>query len=200
MKAAGLVLMGGKSSRMDGNPKAYLKYQEVCFYQRSAQAMEGSVPVYLSVSRSSRVPETEYPILYDRYENIGPMGGIISALELLDTEALLVFPCDMPLITGSLASALLDRWKEEGLPVAVKMEKRCNPLAAVYTQACLPVLKKMMEEKNYRISGWMDRMDFQILDLMEVGADMECLANINTMEDYHRLLEYGEISFGKNIF
>ena len=91
-----LLLMGGKSSRM-GTSKAILTYEGIPFWKRIATAMEACGSLYLSVAKipaDGEEPERVSPwddkvwqqlrrhcLVEDVVEAVGPMGGILSAME-----------------------------------------------------------------------------------------------------------------------
>ena len=190
MEAAGLILIGGRNSRMDGKKKAYLTYREKYFYQLAAEAM-GDIPVYLSVSgqeyREAK-DSLDYPVVEDLYAGIGPIGGIASGLQALSAPALLVVPCDLPLLDKRLLKLLVDSWERTGLPSVAESEGFINPLVAVYTKDCLPVLKQQIRDGNYRASHCMRHLPHITVDVSQHGIAPECLQNINNWSDYRQLI------------
>lgn len=110
-KVRGLVLAGGRSSRM-GVDKAGVGY-----HGRSQaawlQEMLGSLGVDAMVSRapgqdSLRDVESSR-ILEDRYLGFGPLGGILSALEFDPGAAWFVVGCDLPHLERADLESLLTR-------------------------------------------------------------------------------------------
>lgn len=190
MEVAGLILMGGRNSRMDGKKKAYLTYRNRYFYQLAAEAM-GDIPVYLSVSRQEQQTEERllYPVVEDCYTGIGPVGGIASGLQSLPVRALLVAPCDLPLLDKRLIELLLDSWRRTGLPAA-ESEGWINPLVAIYTKDCLPVLQQQIRDGNYRASHCMRQLPHTTIDVSQRGIAPECLQNINNWSDYNQLINH----------
>ena len=116
MKVVGLILMGGQNSRMNGEKKALLKYQDKYFYQCVSDAMTkaGVQDIYASVEKTWDFL-IGFPQVVDSYRQIGPLGGIVTALkkfveEEQMTEGILVVPCDLPRISDELLKKLLNKW------------------------------------------------------------------------------------------
>lgn len=98
-KMNGLVLMGGKSTRM-GQDKSTLNYhgkpQSEYVYELLGEFCED---VYFSC-RAEQTLDNQYNKnrIEDRFHNFGPMGGILSAMMSNPEKAWLVVACDLPFI------------------------------------------------------------------------------------------------------
>ena len=105
----GLILAGGMSRRM-GRDKALRTYHgrtqiEHCF-ELLAPCTEH---VHLSCrsEQGERSGYTGWPHIYDRFLDIGPMGGVLSALREAPHAAWLVLACDMPWVTSDTLAKLV---------------------------------------------------------------------------------------------
>ncbi len=193
MSIIGLILMGGKNSRMNGEKKALLKYQNKYFYNCVSEAMikAGVEQIYASVEKIWEHP-LEYPQVVDRYVQIGPLGGIVTALEKLVeleqvADGILVVPCDLPRISAELLENLVHKFGETKKPVVLMSEGWPNPLVAVYTIDCLPVLKAQIADGNYRATHWVKLVEHAEIILNDTEKNM--ISNINSREDYAALNE-----------
>ena len=132
----GLVLAGGKSSRMKQD-KASLQYkgrtQLENAYNLLAPLCEKT---YVSAREAQREDASfsAHPIITDRYQGLGPMGGILSAMAEHPEAAWCVLACDLPFLEGATLEHLLEQRSpykvatayisaNDGLP---------EPLCAVY--------------------------------------------------------------------
>ena len=99
--------MGGQSTRM-GSDKAFVKWQGETLLERAIAHMESvTSDLYLSVNEAQYGQlKTHYNCLKDTYPDKGPMGGILNALETLESN-LLVMAVDMPLIDKKALEALV---------------------------------------------------------------------------------------------
>jgi molybdopterin-guanine dinucleotide biosynthesis protein A len=104
----GLVLTGGKSRRM-GEDKALLSYhgkpQVEYVYELLSQFCE---KVFLS-KRSEQQSYNNLPAINDleEFKDLGPLGGIASAMKTHPNASWLILACDLPFIDGNALSELL---------------------------------------------------------------------------------------------
>jgi len=97
-KLLGLLLAGGKSSRM-GTDKSLIKYRNIT--QRAVcndMLAKHCNSVYLSITNDE---DNEYEIIKDTFIGLGPFGGLLSAFQKFPNNAILSLACDVPLIEES---------------------------------------------------------------------------------------------------
>ncbi|MEF9958468.1 MAG: molybdenum cofactor guanylyltransferase [Niameybacter sp.] len=182
-----LLLMGGKSSRM-GQNKAWLTYKGVPFWEGLVEELKSCGPVYLSVDCKANKPCEDYPVLIDAYREIGPLGGIYTALSQIPEPYLFVCACDMPHVDRSFIQKLMsyvdERW--EGVMVQDR-QGRAYATAGIYSKKMLPLMKKMIEEKNYRLQYLLRQSHVCYVTLEEMGMAENVVMNVNTPEEYTKL-------------
>ncbi len=132
----GLVLGGGRSRRM-GRDKIELEY-----HGRSQAAHVGSLletvceRVFVSLRADQMLPAGIAPSarLDDRFVDMGPLGGILTALYHDREAAWLVAACDLPLLTGDLLRHLVAERTPTRMATAFRSRSdgRVEPLCAVY--------------------------------------------------------------------
>ncbi|WP_140986135.1 molybdenum cofactor guanylyltransferase [Asticcacaulis tiandongensis] len=103
MRISGVILCGGKSSRM-GQDKAGLMWQGHSWLDHTARTLRdaGAENIYVSGERDG------YPSVPDRVEGRGPAAAICSCILHIEdaVDALLFVPVDMPLLEGHILSVL----------------------------------------------------------------------------------------------
>lgn len=195
-KVIGLILMGGLNSRMGGAKKALLTYHGKAFYEYVAEAMRmaGVEEVYASVEKLWQA-ELGLSQVVDGYDRIGPLGGIVSMLEAVweraekdmpSAEGVLVCPCDLPFMKAEVLEKLLETFAETKKPVVLTCDGRANPLVAIYTKDCLPVLKAQLTTENYKAGLWMEQVAHVKVPLAK--SEERALSNINSKEEYMTLV------------
>ena len=184
MKISGLILAGGKSSRM-GAHKGGLTLDGMTFTDIIASELMKITPdlLFSCVESTENAPHNCTKV-YDIYENCGPMGGLHAALKKCDADALIVSACDTPFVRAEVYQLLLDNLGDHDGIVAVS-EGRQHPLTAVYRKKMADIFEKYLKEGNYRLMRALDEADTVYFDLPSDMANM--VKNINTPEDYEKI-------------
>src|SRR5688572_25531949 len=135
MRFGGVVLCGGKSSRM-GYAKALLPFGHEVMLQRVVRILGDVVsPIVVVAAPGQDLPNmpAETLIAYDRREGRGPLEGLLAGLTALQgqCDAAYVSSCDAPRLAPAFAERMTQLLGER--QIAVPCEgKFCHPLAAVY--------------------------------------------------------------------
>lgn len=106
-KINGLVLAGGKSTRM-GEDKSLIEYNglpQQVFMANELQSLTEST--YIS-KRSQSSDPLNYPVIEDSFQGLGPFGAILSAFRADPNAAWLVVACDQPLLNTTHLSKLIE--------------------------------------------------------------------------------------------
>jgi len=179
----GLVLAGGKSRRM-GQDKALLVRNGQSQLQYLMGLLEPSVErVFVSARQDQQDDEERgrYAQIIDRYENIGPVAGILSALEEYPEVDWLIVACDLPNIDAETVRYLLEQRSSEhpftaytsshdGLP---------EPLCAVYRYGCADIVRQFIDDGVNCPRKILIRSETYLLE----QPDPRALDNVNTPED-----------------
>jgi molybdenum cofactor guanylyltransferase len=186
--ASGVLLAGGKSSRM-GTNKALLRFASgETVVERIASRVRPLVDDLLLVTNT---PE-EYaflglPMFGDAYPGASSLGGIYTGLTHAGSERALVLSCDLPLVSSELLAALLAVPFDYDLLVPF-IEGCQQPLHAIYGRSCLPAMQAQIEAGDLKIIRLLDSLRSRIIT--EADLRQEWLAsfqNMNTPEDWDAL-------------
>lgn len=191
MYAEGLILSGGKSSRMGGGHKGSLTYQNETFTQLLIKELKKEVlRVRLSYGQEIHENYSECPIVMDIYPNCGPIGGLHAGLRACTCEWMLVAACDMPFLKIELFRYLKNQLEAKTDAATVYhgivpvTGGRIHPLAAIYHTQISDVLKEQIIEGDYRIKDALKRLNVLYVDVTGASPFEKMLQNINTMEEY----------------
>ncbi len=178
----GCIMAGGRNSRMNYRVKALLKYQGETFLERSIAAL-GGADKFIVTNTPEALGKTGLPMYPDLVRDIGPMGGVYTALKVSTHEKCMVVGCDMPLITREIIEMI---GSQEGYDVVVpRIDGRVEMLCAMYSKGCIPVIEKLIGEKRYRLSLILEEVRVKYIELPR--KKLEHFMNINSPEDYRRL-------------
>jgi molybdopterin-guanine dinucleotide biosynthesis protein A len=132
----GLVLAGGKSMRMKQD-KAALAYHgkpQVLHAYDQLNAYCDEVFVSLRRDQGDEAIHRDVPQIHDSFIDMGPMGGILSALKARPGAAWLVLACDLPFVTEDTLGVLLKARDPFRLATAFRSSRDDlpEPLCAIY--------------------------------------------------------------------
>lgn len=190
MNVGGIILGGGKSSRM-GRSKAELPFGPEAMVQRVARLL-GEIVKPLVVVAAARQELPPLPpqvrVVRDRRAGRGPLEGLCAGLETLqgEAEAAYVTGCDVPLLVPQFVERMLERLGDHQIAVPVDGEF-FHPLAAVYRLDVLAEVQSLLAADQLRPQFLFERVRtcrVSVDDLRAVDPDLLTLANLNTPADY----------------
>lgn len=187
---AGVILAGGKSSRM-GIDKAMLILSPDgrTLIERAAGKLSSLFERLLVVTNS---PEAHaflgLPMAGDRHFGRGPLAGIHSALEHCGCQAAFVVACDMPFWEPDLARFIVG--ESTGYDVVVPhVGGEFEPMHALYSRRCLPFIDNLLTSGDNRIIKFFPGVRVRKINDEEAarfGAPSRMFLNCNTPEDLER--------------
>ncbi len=133
----------------------------------------------------------------------GPLGGILSGLLVSQHPHAFVIACDMPLVGPKLVRELVRQRHEHDVVVAAH-EEGIEPLLGVYSKNCIKPLEESLFNGDLSLKDFLAGLNsttYQIDDspaeAMVAGAvatSLPAYFNVNTPQDYSRLVTRGSVS------
>ena len=196
--SGGIVLSGGKSSRM-GTSKAMLPFGPETMLQRVVRVLRGVVaPIVVVAAADQELPSLPGDVLVtrDEREGRGPLQGLSAGLKALPqrVEAAYVTSCDVPLLVPAFVTQMLDLAR--GYDVALmEIDGFAHPLSAVYRRDVLPHVDALLAQDRLRPLFLFEMVRTRRVAPAEMTADPDLLTlrNLNTREDYEQALELAGI-------
>ncbi len=194
LKVGGIILCGGKSSRMN-YPKAMLPVGTELMLPRVVRILSTVVsPIVVVASEGQQLPELpeSVTVVNDKEPEAGVLSAINHGLAVLQEQcdAAFVSGCDTPLIHAAFISKIISALAENQL-VMVQEGRWHHPLAAVYRTSLVEPIQHSISLNQRRPVELADKVKACFLDaeeLREVDPDLQGLQNINTPEQYMELL------------
>lgn len=179
----GLVLAGGKSRRM-GSDKAALVSGGETQLERAVKLLQRHVD---DVFVSTGADQADDPVrrkfrqIVDRYEDMGPIAGILSALDTAPDSSWLVLACDLPNIDDSTIRFLIENASASDPFSAFRSvnDDLPEPLCAIYRPASRPLIDQFVADGIVCPRKMLINSPTHMLEQPNPGA----LHNINTPED-----------------
>ena len=134
---AGYVLVGGRSIRF-GADKALAEWQGQPLAVWVAERVRGAAGSVTLVGSPERYQALGLPVIADQTLGLGPLGGIMAALQHSAADWNLIVACDLPHVTTEFLQYLLRLAQEDTADVLMPLDRddRDEPLCAVYARRC----------------------------------------------------------------
>lgn len=185
------VLIGGKSKRI-GFDKAFLRLGDEYVTERLIRLL---CSIFSSVcfiaSTKKQLPVTDVAVYFDRESGLGPLSGLLTALQSSDHDYSFVVPCDMPFIQSKLIEVLWQHKFDSDIIIPY-VEDRAQPLVAFYHRRCIPHIEQALRGSDRHMLSFHANLNIQRLQ-METFFKKEELDrmffNVNLPEDYSKAIE-----------
>ncbi len=185
----GLILSGGKSQRM-GQDKGALQYHGI--EQREYEARLASQfcnQTFISCRmQQDELIESSFEKLYDRFDGLGPYGGILSAFQQHPNAAWLTLACDLPyLAKDSLALLVKGRNPSKLATCFYNPETEFpEPLITIWEPRAYPVLLEFLSQGFSCPRKVLINTDVEILEMPDIAQ----MKNANTDVDREEAMNY----------
>ena len=180
---AGIVLAGGRSSRM-GTPKAWLDWHGSTLLWRTCGivARGAGGPVVVVRAPGQRLPPLPagVRVVEDAREGKGPLQGLLAGLEAVDGELAFAAATDMPYLHPRFVAAVCGAAGDADAAVPVEGGFR-QPLAAAYRTALAPLVAELVEGDRLGSGALFERCDVRWLDDL---PHAESVRSVNTRAEY----------------
>lgn len=179
----GLVLAGGKSRRM-GQDKALLQREGRSQIENVFALLQPVTDRQFVSARREQFDDPErgrFPQIVDRYDDIGPVAGILSAMDEHPVVDWLVVACDLPNLDNATLRFLIDRISMDKPFTAYRSsyDGLPEPLCAVYRSGSESLIRGFVDDGLVCPRKMLIRAETELLQLPNPAA----LDNINTPDD-----------------
>ena len=180
----GLILAGGKGSRMGGVDKGLQAFRGKRLvdhvYERLAPQVGG---IIINANQNQEAYRTlGVRVVSDAIGGFaGPLAGFHAGLSVSKRPLLASVPCDSPFLPEDLIERLYARIDETGAELAVaKTGDQPHPVFSLMRRGVLDHLSDFLKEGGRKIDAW-----YATLNVVEVPFDDETQAfsNFNTLEE-----------------
>ena len=179
----GLVLAGGQSKRM-GQDKALLQRDGKSQLKNIVELLDSIVDRVFVSTRSDQQEEPErrqFRQIIDRYADIGPIAGVLSAMDDYPNVDWLVVACDLPNIDEETIRFLLDNRFDDKPFTAYRSshDDLPEPLCAIYHVGSDARIREFVDTGMTCPRKMLIRSDTRLLQ----QPNPRSLDNVNTPED-----------------
>ena len=179
----GLVLAGGRSRRM-GQDKALLDRGGKNQLEHAYALLEAVTArsfVSTRADQSDDEARSRFPRIADKYDDLGPIAGILSAMEEYPDVDWLVIACDLPNLDAETLEFLIRNAAVDKPFTAYRSsyDDLPEPLCAIYRRGSAAIIRSYVDDDIKCPRKVLIQSDTALLE----QPDPASLDNVNTPED-----------------
>ena len=196
----GLVLAGGRGSRMGGVDKGLQNFRGIPLALHTLMRLQMQTgSVMINANRNLAAYEAfgapVWPDVLADYA--GPLAGFLTGLERCETPWLLTVPCDTPLFPLDLAARLAAAAEREQAPIAMAAAPeddgtgrtivRPQPVFCLLRVELLESLVAFTQAGGRKIDAWTGQHRCALVPFHQPGDDPQAFFNANTLAELQAL-------------
>ena len=192
----GLVLAGGRGSRMGGADKGLQNFNGVplalhTLMRLQLQAGESMVNANRNLAAYEAFGAPVWPDGLADYA--GPLAGFLTGLERCETAWLVTVPCDTPLFPHDLVARLAQAAEHDGAEIAMAAAReedgqlRAQPVFCLLRVELMESLVRFTHAGGRKIDAWTAQHRVVLVPFDAAGDDPRAFFNANTLAELHEL-------------
>jgi len=188
---AGLILAGGRNTRMGGVDKSRISVGGVPLIHGISDLLKSLFAQVILVTNRPDL-HRDLPrgveIVSDLFRGRGPLGGLHAGLNRTDAEAVFCVACDMPSLSRELIEAQVEQFRGtlgRGCQIMIpRVGELIEPLHGVYLTALEPLVREICAGAGgYSIRVLLGRARTCYWDLEDAPRVRRAFLNLNTPKD-----------------
>jgi molybdopterin-guanine dinucleotide biosynthesis protein A len=199
----GIVLAGGRGSRMGGIDKGLQLYNDTPLAKHAIKQLQPQVgSLLINANRNLEIYQTwgvgvAAEVVVDGIADFaGPLAGFLVGLQHCTTPYLMTVPCDTPRFPSDLVNRLADALSQQDADIAMVSSPdeegvlRHQPVFCLMKRDLVESLKTFTDAGGRKIGAWAVQHKLARVDFNEVYDDPKAFYNANTLEDLQQLSSY----------
>lgn len=180
MPLKGIVLAGGLSSRF-GTDKALAIHEGQPFLKKAVGLLtELDLRPAVITRENKRYDFLNCPVLEDKLPDLGPLGGLYTAMSAFPHPAFLVLTCDMPLLTSAVLSELITLKRKSGELALFDAKGGLQPFPGIYPRTLIPRIRQNLLQGRRSLKELLGQSSIVTLSWK---GEPDVFANVNTPAD-----------------
>jgi len=188
-RVAGVILAGGRNSRMGGRDKAYLRVDGETVLSRTLSVLRRCFPEVVVVSNTpEKYAEFAVEVIADELRDCGPLGGLHAALGRISTPYAFVTACDMPFLHVEPIRYLVACLRDQDA-IVPRWDGDIEPLHALYAARLRGPIAAAVAGGARAMREFLPQIAVEYVPqaaMERVAGATEAFRNVNTPEDAAR--------------
>ena len=194
----GLILAGGRGSRMGGIDKGLQNFNDVPLALHTQLRLSPQVgELLINANRNLAAYESfgvpVWPDAASLGDFAGPLAGFLTGLERCETAFMMTVPCDTPLFPHDLVARLAAALEAEGADIAMAAaleedgQLRAQPVFCLMRSELLESVVRFTHGGGRKIDAWTAQHKTVLVPFDQPGDDPKAFINANTLAELHQL-------------
>jgi molybdopterin-guanine dinucleotide biosynthesis protein A len=188
-RVAGVILAGGRNSRMGGRDKAFLRVGGETVFARSLGVLRRCFAQVVVVSNTpEKYAGFAVDTVADELRGCGPLGGLHAGLGSIATPYAFVIACDMPFLRVEPIRYLVSRLREQDA-IVPRWGGDIEPLHALYAVRLRARIAAAVARGGRAMRDFLPQIAVEYVPqaaMERVTGAEEAFRNVNTPEDAAR--------------
>ena len=181
-RLSAVILAGGQGRRMGGADKGLVEYRGRPLIEWLLESLHPQVDeIFISANRNlESYARYGHRVLPDTLPDFpGPLAGVLTAMEAVTSDWLLVVPCDTPHLPADLAYRLLHAARASGAPLAVAADPaRVHHTTMLVQTRLADSLRDYLDSGQRAVKHWQAQFP-----LVQIEFPAGLFDNFNTAAD-----------------
>ncbi len=194
-----IILCGGQSRRM-GQDKGSMIIHNKPMIKHILSTLNHEInEAIIVLNDQDRITKYEefidsadytYPVTFveDKIKNKGPLPGIMTGLENINSQYSLILPCDSPYVTKNYINAIFEEIDENYQAIVPYHDennklKTSEPLHSIYNKNIIPQIEDLLENDILHIKGLIEKIDTKFVLIDNKKILKKEFRNLNRPED-----------------
>ena len=167
-----VIIAGGQGKRLGGRNKGLLQLNHQTFVALLLKKLAKQSRTQIISANNDLEDYQQYgvPVIKDITDNYqGPLSGIISCKDYINSPLVLTVPCDSPLIPDNLSQRLLDAYNSEPNTTLCVVDdgSQLQNLFMLFDAALLDDMTGYFQSGQRKVYGWIKQHSFKAVDFSD---------------------------------
>ena len=182
------ILAGGKSSRM-GSDKGLLLIEGKAMIQYVIEQMQSVFDNLVIISNNPEYEKFGLEVIPDLIKDIGPAGGIYTALNHSETKLNFIMSCDMPFVTSAAIEFIVANSNGSQI-VLLENQGKLEPLFGIYSKDCEEKWLQLIQQEKVKLQDMVLHFKLKAIPVENNEIfEASFFKNINTKADFDNALK-----------
>ena len=186
----GVILAGGKNSRLPGKKKAFRRIGDAMILETIYEVFSSLFKeVIIVVNEPKEFAGWDMTVVTDIIPAQCALAGLHAGLFYASYPYAYVTACDTPFIKPAVIEYIVGSIRPGYEVIIPRTDDGLETLSAVYSKACIPLIEKNLENNIFMIKKFFRKKrvrEIPVARLKELDPEMRFIFNVNTPDDFER--------------